>query len=73
MIQDFQGQQMETCRVTDLAGKKKQATFMQSTENGVTRREKGDLFLLDLSTTQMQISGVGQPAHPPNNRNQDVA
>lgn len=64
---------METCRVTDLAGKKKQATFMQSTENGVTRRENMDLFLLDLSTTQMQTFGVRQPAHPPNNTNQDVA
>lgn len=44
---------MQTCRVTNPAVKKKQATFMQSTENGVTRRENRDLFLLDLSTTQM--------------------
>lgn len=42
---------MEMCRVTDLAGKKNQATFMQGTENGVTRKENRDLFLLDLSTT----------------------
>lgn len=46
---------------------------MRSTENGVTRRENRNLFLLDLSTTQMQIFGVKQPAHPPNNMNQGVA
>ena len=36
-------------------------------------RKQEEQFLSGLSTSWMEILGVGQPAHPPDNVNQDLA